>query len=103
MIRRPPRSTRTDPLVPYTTLYRPLGQFGDTIEACARSQATNYITLIWRDAETNEPESMGVCIEASLNNEAEKRSEEHTSEIQSLMRSSYAVSCLKKKHKNKTQ
>src|SRR3546814_14508982 len=72
MIRRPPRSTRTDPLVPYTTLYRPLGQFGDTIEAGARSQATTYITLIWRDAETNEPVSMGVCIEASLNNEAEK-------------------------------
>src|SRR3546814_2143373 len=82
-----------------------LGQFGDTIEACARSQATTYITLIWRDTETNEPVSMGVCIEASLNNEAEKvlgryvirgRSEEHTSELQSLMRISYAVFCLKK-------
>lgn len=49
-----------------------LGQFGDTIEQCARSQATTYVTLVWRDTETNEPVSMGVCIEASLGNEAEK-------------------------------
>lgn len=49
-----------------------LGQFGDTIEHCARPQATTYITLVWRDTETNEPVSMGVCIEASLSNEAEK-------------------------------
>lgn len=49
-----------------------LGQYGDTIEQCARPQATTYITLVWRDTETNEPVSMGVCIEASLGNEAEK-------------------------------
>lgn len=49
-----------------------LGQYGDTIEQCARQQATTYITLVWRDTETNEPVSMGVCIEASLSNEAEK-------------------------------
>ena len=49
-----------------------LGQYGDTIEQCARPQATTYITLVWRDTETNEPVSMGVCIEASLSNEAEK-------------------------------
>lgn len=49
-----------------------LGQFGDTIEQCARSQATTYLTLVWRDTETNEPVSMGVCIEASLGNETEK-------------------------------
>jgi hypothetical protein len=49
-----------------------LGQYGDTIEECARPQATTYITLVWRDTETNEPVSMGVCIEASLGNEAEK-------------------------------
>ncbi|MDO8319074.1 SbcC/MukB-like Walker B domain-containing protein [Rhodoferax sp.] len=49
-----------------------LGQYGDTIEHCARPQATTYITLVWRDIETNEPVSMGVCIEASLGNEAEK-------------------------------
>ena len=49
-----------------------LGQYGDTIEQCARPQATTYITLVWRDTVTNEPVSMGVCIEASLGNEAEK-------------------------------
>ncbi len=49
-----------------------LGQYGDTIEQCARQQATTYITLVWRDTETNEPVSMGVCIEASLDNEVEK-------------------------------
>lgn len=49
-----------------------LGQYGDTIEQCARPQATTYVTLVWRDTETNEPVSMGVCIEASLGNEAEK-------------------------------
>lgn len=49
-----------------------LGQYGDTIEQSARPQATTYITLVWRDTETNEPVSMGVCIEASLGNEAEK-------------------------------
>ncbi|MDD2919691.1 SbcC/MukB-like Walker B domain-containing protein [Rhodoferax sp.] len=49
-----------------------LGQYGDTIEQCARPQATTYVTLVWRDTDTNEPVSMGVCIEASLNNEAEK-------------------------------
>ncbi|MDO8777583.1 MAG: SbcC/MukB-like Walker B domain-containing protein [Burkholderiaceae bacterium] len=49
-----------------------LGQYGDTIEQCARPQATTYVTLVWRDTETHEPVSMGVCIEASLGNEAEK-------------------------------
>ncbi|WP_168226694.1 SbcC/MukB-like Walker B domain-containing protein [Rhodoferax sediminis] len=49
-----------------------LGQYGDSIEQCARPQATTYITLVWRDTETNEPVSMGVCIEASLGNETEK-------------------------------
>jgi chromosome segregation protein len=49
-----------------------LGQYGDTIQHSVRQQATTYITLIWRDSETNEPVSMGVCIEASLSNETEK-------------------------------
>src|SRR3546814_2552207 len=73
MIRRPPRSTRTDTLFPYTTLFRST----DTAE--------------FRDA--------GLVIEAATENEEIKnrRSEEHTSELQSLMRISYAVFCLKKK------
>ena len=49
-----------------------LGQYGDTIEECARERATTYVTLVWRDTNTNEPVSMGVCIEASLDSEAEK-------------------------------
>lgn len=49
-----------------------LGQFGDTIEQCARPQATTYITLVWRDTETREPVSMGICMEASLAAEGEK-------------------------------
>lgn len=49
-----------------------LGQYGDTIEQCARPQATTYVTLVWQDTDTKEPVSMGVCIEASLGNETAK-------------------------------
>src|SRR3546814_14557991 len=88
MIRRPPRSTRTDTLFPYTTLFRS-GVFvsGVTVDqntlplaSTARSsRATMLVILII--GFTAGPE----------------RSEEHTSELQSLMRSSYAVFCLKTK------
>src|SRR3546814_2943397 len=85
MIRRPPRSTLTDTLFPYTTLFRsvarsgiltssrpaaPFGQFMDT-----RAAPLKHFYLV----------------------DGSGRSEEHTSELQSLMRISYAVSCLKKK------
>src|SRR3546814_3997461 len=80
MIRRPPRSTRTDTLFPYTTLFR------SCLEACrVRSQsstASEYARIV----------DSGVL----------GRSEEHTSELQSLMRISYAVFCLKKKNKHAT-
>src|SRR3546814_3743229 len=72
MIRRPPRSTRTDTLFPYTTLFR--SARGDV-----RYQSKPAIPL--------------------RANEKGRRSEEHTSELQSLMRISYAVFCLKKKKK----
>ena len=49
-----------------------LGQFGDDSDQCARTQATTYITLVWRDTETHEPISMGVCIEASVDNEGDR-------------------------------
>src|SRR3546814_6201873 len=78
MIRRPPRSTRTDTLFPYTTLFRSVGP----LNCCS----------IFR------PISSGVWSSA-----ASRRSEEHTSELQSLMRISYAVFCLKKKKKKKEQ
>src|SRR3546814_19030997 len=74
MIRRPPRSTRTDTLFPYTTLFRS--------SATAGSTSRDIIT----------PASTAAAA-AWLNR---TRSEEHTSELQSLMRSSYPVFCLKK-------
>src|SRR3546814_8081793 len=75
MIRRPPRSTRTDTLFPYTTLFRSI----------AASEHTPT---------TSAPENRSLN-EARL--QQSMRSEEHTSELQSLMRISYAVFCLKKK------
>src|SRR3546814_6745716 len=74
MIRRPPRSTRTDTLFPYTTLFRSAGRKGR--RSPARQPAPRPRRLHCRTA----------------------RSEEHTSELQSLMRISYAVFCLKKKN-----
>src|SRR3546814_1692244 len=84
MIRRPPRSTRTDTLFPYTTLFRSPVGLSLRCMASARSVATNEdgVAAAWRAAATTS--SLG-------------RSEEHTSELQSLMRISYAVFCLKKK------
>src|SRR3546814_8849091 len=78
MIRRPPRSTRTDTLFPYTTLFR-----------SPKGVAPHDDILA--------PVELFVHRE-----EARPRSEEHTSELQSLMRISYAVFCLKKKKKIKT-
>src|SRR3546814_16191195 len=90
MIRRPPRSTRTDTLFPYTTLFRskmrdshPGGQFGGLAQQPQRGVGVG-------------PAAVGALVPLL-------RSEEHTSELQSLMRISYAVFCLKKKiyHSNK--
>src|SRR3546814_5668847 len=84
MIRRPPRSTRTDTLFPYTTLFRSLG---------FNKVAKYYYYPGWWEGG---PQLSALCnIDAF--NKLPKRSEEHTSELQSLMRISYAVFCLKKK------
>src|SRR3546814_2534218 len=85
MIRRPPRSTRTDTLFPYTTLFRSgpgsnVSRHADGSPASHRNPAANTHA-------TQPPR---------------KRSEEHTSELQSLMRISYAVFCLKKKKYTQT-
>src|SRR3546814_6566733 len=83
MIRRPPRSTRTDTLFPYTTLFRSVeaGRFGRihlvALNVFWTRPQDYYDAAKWRGT----------------------RSEEHTSELQSLMRISYAVFCLKKKKK----
>src|SRR3546814_9980350 len=81
MIRRPPRSTRTDTLFPYTTLFR--SPMGGTPADFGRHIAGE--TAKWRKAVQQ------------ANVKIQDRSEEHTSELQSLMRISYAVFCLKKK------
>src|SRR3546814_7801270 len=89
MIRRPPRSTRTDTLFPYTTLFRS--------RAVGDAQIEEEI-----DGEIAEEKPAGGC--SGLANALGdgigmlERSEEHTSELQSLMRISYAVFCLKKKY-----
>src|SRR3546814_17402006 len=83
MIRRPPRSTRTDTLFPYTTLFRSIWADGNLLRGAAGDFKTE----------------MGAF---RLHSGGEDRSEEHTSELQSLMRISYAVFCLKKKKASTT-
>src|SRR3546814_2847097 len=91
MIRRPPRSTRTDTLFPYTTLFRSIHAMTKTI-LCATFATATTISLL--------PAfllSLGVTSLTERPCTSVCRSEEHTSELQSLMRISYAVFCLKKK------
>src|SRR3546814_2959127 len=95
MVRRPPRSTRTDTLFPYTTLFRSLEGLGDQIGRLwplARKQAFGE----GRDEDHRHRELLQNVVHRV---DARARSEEHTSELQSLMRISYAVFCLKKKKK----
>src|SRR3546814_4431927 len=113
MLRRPPRSTRTDTLFPYTTLFR-------SIESALAAKALTQIPC-WaslgneRFGLVSIPESvreLHLFVDHDAGGElaeerarsayaCESRSEEHTSELQSLMRISYAVLCLKKKNKKK--
>src|SRR3546814_5393477 len=115
MIRRPPRSTRTDTLFPYTTLFRsrsrPTGH-----RICLRiGVVDDRFRQGWIDPlfsgqvdrrpngpETGRPLQIGKRIVRGGFRQA-IRSEEHTSELQSLMSISYAVFCLKKKKQTKTQ
>src|SRR3546814_6025839 len=95
MIRRPPRSTRTDTLFPYTTLFR---SYPEPAAPADRRQGREPTQDRCPAGAGPEPRAKGQC--------GTIRSEEHTSELQSLMRISYAVFCLKKKkqslHKKKT-
>src|SRR3546814_4674597 len=125
MLRRPPRSTRTDTLFPYTTLFRSksaIAIFGPDKRLKFFNQA--YVSLwnfeeSWLESEPTLAELLEDLRErrrlpeyadfpahkrsqdAPFTSLLESRSEEHTSELQSLMRISYAVFCLKKK-KNRT-
>src|SRR3546814_5778169 len=94
MIRRPPRSTRTDTLFPYTTLFRS-GLLGHAVSQHTGQGVRSASGRIGRN------KCDGTLIKIGCNGRTAKceRSEEHTSELQSLMRISYAVFCLKKKRK----
>src|SRR3546814_3848114 len=93
MIRRPPRSTRTDTLFPYTTLFRSVGQ------DLGRDRPHQRREPDQRAAQPPRVRDPQRDLEVAVG----QRSEEHTSELQSLMRISYAVFCLKKKKKKKRQ
>src|SRR3546814_5204056 len=99
MIRRAPRSTRTDTLVPYTTLFRSrtctktLTQPADVTYTCPDGGVLQGTTCV-----VTQPASVSShSCPAGFTLQGTNRSEEHTSELQSLMRISYAVFCLKKK------
>src|SRR3546814_8398989 len=99
MIRRPPRSTRTDTLFPYTTLFRSL-----PAEGLHRKHERDVQQGLLSVAELIEARAVARVRRLEVDRQMAKqavevRSEEHTSELQSLMRISYAVFCLKK---NKT-
>src|SRR3546814_9804946 len=100
MIRRPPRSTRTDTLFPYTTLFRSrlvgIDQY-DNLESGQGFYAVSDLAISYK----RPPDWTMTCWWSVKSwkfvRQAAARSEEHTSELQSLMRISYAVFCLKKK------
>src|SRR3546814_16683028 len=90
MIRRPPRSTRTDTLFPYTTLFRstPMNAVIGMLELALKKADQGVMDRVAIEVASGAARGMLDLI---------GRSEEHTSELQSLMRISYAVFCLKKK------
>src|SRR3546814_3170532 len=95
MVRRPPRSTRTDTLFPYTTLFRSCRYTrvvagGGVVLECG-------LFIVAGRIELQEFVREGAELVPGRRAELSKRSEEHTSELQSLMRISYAVFCLQKK------
>src|SRR3546814_4660274 len=123
MVRVLPRSTRTDTLFPYTTLFRSWSSRPTTPDpncfsnghsrdswnrfaccdapphqACRRSKCADY----GRHRPEGRPNQSGRIVRSSADYPTWQRSEEHTSELQSLMRISYAVFCLKKKKNKKT-
>src|SRR3546814_2159790 len=114
MIRRPPRSTRTDTLFPYTTLFRSGVVVAIEIEAeHVVVRLSNGIRYIWQPEDVRqapsiilnhgryEPQETAAILACAAVSHV-IRSEEHTSELQSLMRISYAVFCLKQKKQSTT-
>src|SRR3546814_6674592 len=112
MIRRPPRSTRTDTLFPYTTLFRSRGSAPPSPPKTKLGRSTTRSTPddatacsaahLARKYGTVAPGSVPSALISTMRR-TPPRSEEHTSELQSLMRISYAVFCLKKKKNKRTK
>src|SRR3546814_5956348 len=126
MIRRPPRSTRTDTLFPYTTLFRSvvkqfvnafhprlMGLTGnqEAVDGALKSyrvyarkvgpeEATDYLMDHSANGYLFDPDGKPMLLFTQVDKPDDIRSEEHTSELQSLMRISYAVFCLKKKQRH---
>src|SRR3546814_7413740 len=99
MIRLPPRSTRTDTLFPYTTLFR------SVISPSCRRHSSNGAASAADNLNRHRTSSTWtthISANSVRSPKSKPRSEEHTSELQSLMRISYAVFCLKKKKNKKT-
>src|SRR3546814_1891849 len=97
MIRRPPRSTRTDTLFPYTTLFRSRLELRADLRRIADDHPDQ---VVGTDISPGGRIQIGGVHRAVT--VSQRRSEEHTSELQSLMRISYAVFCLKKKKNDPT-
>src|SRR3546814_6885074 len=99
MIRRPPRSTRTDTLFPYTTLFRSHAVAAELQDRLVEgADGGDVPEMRVADVDDHAPGSLAEIEGAEEGfGRGEERSEEHTSELQSLMRISYAVFCLKKK------
>src|SRR3546814_4261092 len=107
MIRRPPRSTRTDTLFPYTTLFRSLDR-AHSVLAPQFAGLADHAGDRPEPVRCARPDGMGGAdgVDSAVGCRRSQwpgRSEEHTSELQSLMRISYAVFCLKKKKKHERQ
>src|SRR3546814_9858027 len=96
MVRRPPRSTRTDSLFPYTTLFRSLVPGEVAISLPGPRVVFQRVMVVLHEVTAD------LRMKRALKRQREDRSEEHTSELQSLMRISYAVFCLKKKKHQKS-
>src|SRR3546814_2632341 len=106
MMRRPPRSTRTDTLVPHTTLFRAyLAPVNTGVPSGLDLDGSGTVGGEGRDRGNDawgyglHPGQYGMLVLSRYPIDTDARSEEHTSELQSLMRISYAVFCLKKKSK----
>src|SRR3546814_5946374 len=107
MIRRPPRSTRTDTLFPYMTLFRSCRHPGSDHRrdaGGAKFRAAGADDRSRPGRVDGKEKARGLFLmDTRSDGDIAARSEEHTSELQSLMRNSYAVFCLKKKQQNNTE